>query len=204
MKIHSQAGFTLIELMVVIAIVGVLAAVAIPEYKRYQARARQTEARVMLAASYTALQTHYAEYGTYTSCLMRVGFEPVTGSQRWYTVGIDPTAATSSLCGPLGNERCNFTQHDAATGIGRPSSECAPGDGQTAFLANRSVGGSIPPESDLTSNAAAGIEESRVERAAFRVRAAGRISLAASGAVDRKDEWSIDHEKNLVNGTGGI
>ncbi len=50
--IKNDRGFTLIELMIVVAIVGILAAIAIPNYLNYQARAQQAEARTNLGAIY--------------------------------------------------------------------------------------------------------------------------------------------------------
>ncbi|HEY0490257.1 MAG TPA: prepilin-type N-terminal cleavage/methylation domain-containing protein, partial [Telluria sp.] len=53
LKKHAQAGFTLIELMIVIAIIGVLAAIAIPAYQDYLAKAKATAAYADIAAGKT-------------------------------------------------------------------------------------------------------------------------------------------------------
>jgi len=57
----------LIEMMIVVAIVAVLAATALPSYLRYQLRARVTEASVNLQAISKAQETYWAEFGTYVS-----------------------------------------------------------------------------------------------------------------------------------------
>jgi type IV pilus assembly protein PilA len=54
---RPQSGFTLIELMIVVAIIGILAAIAIPNFIRFQARARQSEANTNLKSLFTGLRT---------------------------------------------------------------------------------------------------------------------------------------------------
>ncbi|MCB9492908.1 MAG: hypothetical protein H6679_01385 [Epsilonproteobacteria bacterium] len=65
--------------MIVVAIVAFLAAVALPQYSRYLAKARQTEVMVNLASLHTALQAYYAEHGHYTNVLIGengIGWKP--------------------------------------------------------------------------------------------------------------------------------
>jgi len=52
-----ESGFTLVELMIVVVNFDILAAVAIPSYKKYQAKARTSEVKIQLAWTYTTLKT---------------------------------------------------------------------------------------------------------------------------------------------------
>ena len=60
----KQQGFTLIELMIVVAIIGILAAVAIPAYQDYIVRARVTEGLSLGAAGKTAVSEYFSSQGT--------------------------------------------------------------------------------------------------------------------------------------------
>lgn len=60
-----RAGFTLIELMIVVALIGILSAIAIPGYKNYQARSRRTEAYLNLSALVRTEDAYYAEHQAY-------------------------------------------------------------------------------------------------------------------------------------------
>jgi type IV pilus assembly protein PilA len=62
---RKQEGFTLIELMIVVAIIGILAAIAIPNFLTYQLKSRQSEAKVNLGAIKTSLIAFQAERGCF-------------------------------------------------------------------------------------------------------------------------------------------
>ena len=60
---RSQQGFTLIELMIVIAIIGILAAIALPAYQDYTVRAKMSEPMAALAEAKTTISEYYATQG---------------------------------------------------------------------------------------------------------------------------------------------
>jgi type IV pilus assembly protein PilA len=73
---NSKSGFSLVELMVVVAIIGILATIAVPNFQRFQARAKQSSAKTELSGIYTAQKAFYVEYNSYTPDLQLAGFVP--------------------------------------------------------------------------------------------------------------------------------
>ena len=63
---RNPKGFTLIELMIVVAIIGILAAIAIPNFMKFQAKSKQSEAKSNLKAMFTANKSKFAEVGDYS------------------------------------------------------------------------------------------------------------------------------------------
>ena len=82
------AGFTLIELMVVLLIVGILAAVAVPTYRQYVIRAHRTEAKTALLRLAANQERHYLQNNTYTDDLALLGFGTGVSDNGVYTLSV--------------------------------------------------------------------------------------------------------------------
>ncbi|GGJ99590.1 pilin [Luteimonas terricola] len=65
MRTSTERGFTLIELMITVAIIAILAAFALPAYQDYVARSHVTEAISLATGAKSAITTHYGEHGEY-------------------------------------------------------------------------------------------------------------------------------------------
>jgi len=89
-KLRSRDGFTLVELMVVIAIISILAAVSIPAYFNHIMRTRQSKAITELMAIKAASERYFVESGTYTTTIGALaGYASAgTGAGAYFTPDI--------------------------------------------------------------------------------------------------------------------
>src|SRR5690242_453363 len=74
-----QKGFTLIELMIVVAIIGILAAIAIPAYQDYTIRSQVTEGLNLAASVKAAVAERFAQTGTWPTTLTDIGIADAAG-----------------------------------------------------------------------------------------------------------------------------
>jgi type IV pilus assembly protein PilA len=94
MKRPRLAAFTLIELMMVAAIIGILATIAIPSYARFACRARQSEAKAMLKEIYVAQESYRSEFDIYGSEPVIIGAILAGELQRYRYSMADYTTTT--------------------------------------------------------------------------------------------------------------
>jgi type IV pilus assembly protein PilA len=115
-----KKGFTLIELMIVVAIIGILAAIAIPNFIKFQARSKQSEVKANLKAAYTAEKAFYQEKDTYSSSLLAIGFSPERGNRYAYYLGVSSpwqrnTAVLTTLTTAMDYVEVDTFKHLGAT-----------------------------------------------------------------------------------------
>jgi type IV pilus assembly protein PilA len=102
--LKTNKGFSLIELMIAVVIIGVLAAIAIPNYQKYQRKSRQAEAKATLAAMFTSEKSYIAEYGRMNSKLQAIGYQPegrIIYNCGWSTDSGNPPRDTNAYAGDL-------------------------------------------------------------------------------------------------------
>lgn len=180
--LKSQSGFSLIELMIVVAIIGILATIAIPNFTRFQARAKQSEAKGNLAGIYSAEKAFYAEWNTYYGLLPDIGFVP-EGRLNYHVgfaaAGVAPLAPFRSL-----GLACAATN----AGAGACNGQFQLQTGIPAFRASAAAG-CLEADNATTPT-----------QFGFKATAIGHISTRAG--LD--DVWTINGQKITCNQENGI
>lgn len=99
-----QQGFTLVELIVVVLIIGVLSSIAIPSYQEYVRKARRSDAQAALMGLSQAMEIHFSQNSTYTSAItgsapqppdIFVAQSPIDGGTAFYNLVVTTVTPTT-------------------------------------------------------------------------------------------------------------
>lgn len=176
--LKRQDGFTLVELMVVVAIIGLLSAVAVPNFKKYQAKAKVSEAKLQLSAAYTAEQAFFSDYNMYAHCLTYMGYDPgPEATNRYYAIGFatiigyNATAYAAATSSGLSTADCPNTTAVVAGGNGVVS-----GNNSSWFPAGKGIGGTVANAANFLPAAAQHGDQGTSAAMIFTIGAGGIIS----------------------------
>jgi type IV pilus assembly protein PilE len=125
-------GFTLMELMIVVAIVGILAAVGFPSYQRYVTRTHRADAAGNLLQLSQYLERYFTEVGNYTGASLPFKKSPQDGSTTHYNIDFGSQTATDYIivADPEGGQKKNDTQCAALT-LSSTGAKCIKGSTTT-------------------------------------------------------------------------
>lgn len=145
---RSQPGFTLIELFIAVAIIGVLVAIALPAYRESIARSRRVDAQVALGGLAVAMERYYSSQtpATYAGATIGAGGifpnqSPLDGARKFYTLSITLSPNTTTPTG--------FTlRATPIAGSGQQSDRCGTFTLASTGLRGLEIGGSAVPGSD--------------------------------------------------------
>jgi type IV pilus assembly protein PilA len=133
-EIKKQYGFTLIEMMVGVALIGILASVSLANFKHYQSKSKSVEAKVQLSSVFIAMQSFYNTYDIYMTCLNYMGYIPSENQKMSYAIGF-PSITTNV------NADVYASSVNSSLSIAECPNNSAPVQDETFFLARTGEAG---------------------------------------------------------------
>mgnify|MGYP003138437692 CR=1 FL=1 len=132
-----QKGFTLIELMIVVAIIGILAAVAIPAYQDYTIRSQVSEGMSLAAGAKTAVAEFYNQTGAFPTANASAGLAGKASIVGAYVTEVDASSGTITI--KYGNDANSNITNDtlvlsATDSGGSLEWNCKPGTIETKYV----------------------------------------------------------------------
>lgn len=188
----NQYGFSLVEIMVVVAIMGILASIAIPQYQKYQRKSMQNEAKLLLSGIYTSERVFISNWGLGATNFHQLGFNP-KGSLNYNVGWGDTTAPTGSGGDTTTNRPPRYSGPIVTTDSDHRNTEkCCVNNG--VHKSGCAVA-SMPTRLTLPANS---LINNGFRDVQFTIGAAGDLS------GDNKDQWTMDHRKRLTNTQSGL
>lgn len=98
-RLSKQQGFTLIELMIVVVIIGIISAIAIPSYQEYTRKANRTDGKSALTETAARQENFYASNLRYATSMEALDYDPGTvySPQKKYTVNTSTSTGTYTI-----------------------------------------------------------------------------------------------------------
>ena len=116
---RSNRGFTLLELMIVVVIIGIIAAVAYPNYQDYTRSARRTDGKAALTAIAAQQERYFSDNNTYATNLTALGYPAATATSPEGYYVVTATAGATGIAS-------SFSLSAAAQGAQASDTDCTP------------------------------------------------------------------------------